>query len=225
MASEATPKPRAKPLQQPQQGDPEFWAAQQSIFVELVMHEGRFISERTSNFLLVGTFLSVAAITLLAAWVGQGADGDWRSRTQSFVIAGLGLAMSFMGIRFSLGFQRVIEGTRAAATFWRSSAAMVQERLVLEHRLATPDGEPRLPLRDGVEFFLARNRAFAKQPVAQDAHVTRMATEPEPPIPWHADRPLSPNTWIGQTLPTIMVWWWACIAVAFVALLAAKTWP
>ena len=86
------------------------------ILVQLVMHEGRFISERTNNFLLFNSILFTGFILLLTPI--ENTD-SWIS-TIKILLPAAGLVISVL---HSVSIARTIN----AADFWRSSIGLIEK--------------------------------------------------------------------------------------------------
>lgn len=86
------------------------------ILVQLVMHEGRFISERTNNFLLFNSILFTGFILLLTPIENT---NSWISAIKVLLPA-VGLVISIL---HSVSIARTID----AADFWRSSIGLIEK--------------------------------------------------------------------------------------------------
>ena len=125
------------------------------ILVQLVMHEGRFISERTSNFLLFNSIL-FAGFLLLSTQVGN--IGIWAIALK-VALPAVGLIMSVL---HSISIARTID----AADFWRSSIGLIEE-----------DSDFWYPTKLGrdadLDIFRARRRYLDGIQTRQQQHAVR----------------------------------------------------
>ncbi|OGH05790.1 MAG: hypothetical protein A2W22_01730 [Candidatus Levybacteria bacterium RBG_16_35_11] len=109
------------------------------ILVQLLMHEGRFISERTNHFLVFNSFL-FATLLLLPNQVG------W--------IYALRVTIPIFGFLMSVLHSIIISRTMNAADFWRSSIGLIEKDSDFWY-LDKVDGD----IRDtDLDIFTARSR-------------------------------------------------------------------
>ncbi|WP_440953650.1 hypothetical protein [Methanococcoides sp. FTZ1] len=86
------------------------------ILTQLVMHEGRFISERTNNFLLFNSIFFTGFLVL----------ANQISETNiCFII--LKIAIPIVGLMMSVLHSVTISNTINAANFWRSSIGLIED--------------------------------------------------------------------------------------------------
>ena len=110
-----------------------------AILVQLLMHEGRFISERTNHFLVFNSFL-FATLLLLPNQVG------W--------IYALRVTIPIFGFLMSVLHSIIISRTMNAADFWRSSIGLIEKDSDFWY-LDKVDGD----IRDtDLDIFTARSR-------------------------------------------------------------------
>ena len=130
------------------------------ILVQLVMHEGRFVSERTNNFLLFTSIL-FAGFLLLSTQVGN----------ISIWIIALKVALPIVGLVMSVLHSVSIARTIDAADFWRSSIGLIEEDPNFWY--------PAKAERDNdLDIFRARRRYLEGIQVRQQQHVLRLSQPP-----------------------------------------------
>lgn len=131
------------------------------ILVQLVMHEGRFVSERTNNFLLFNSVL-FAGFLLLSTQIYN--IDRW------FII--LKIALSAAGMLMSIWHIFSITHTINAADFWRSSIGLIEE---------DPDFwyPSKIERDEDLDIFSARSRYLNGMQTRQQQHMLRLS---QPPI-------------------------------------------
>jgi hypothetical protein len=82
------------------------------ILVQLIMHEGAFVSERTSNFLMFNSILFATLVIL---------------PTQISSFDALRITLPVIGLIMSVIHSVIITHTMDAADFWRSSICLIEE--------------------------------------------------------------------------------------------------
>ena len=153
-----------------------------NMLVQLIMHEGRFISERTNNFLLYNSFFFAGFIILMTQVQDPTA---W-----SLAISAL---ISFIGILFSGLHILVIGQNISSANFWRSTVGIIEEDSDFWWPQKT-DGDTDL------DFFHARIRHLQGNETRQrkaSLNLGGLAI-------WNKHRSLAPNSIFGMWLPIIM---------------------
>lgn len=168
------------------------------IMVELVMHEGRFVSERTNLFLLFNSILFAGFLILRT-----------QAQTETWLTLAAGTLVPILGIGFSFVQKRLIGSNIAAANFWRSTAGLIQE-----------DEDfwwPRKTIHDcDLDFFHARTRAARGEPTRQMQRPIRGEGV--------AFEGFGPNTIMSQYLPfTFFILWLFALAWVIAIILAATT--
>jgi hypothetical protein len=127
------------------------------ILVQLVMHEGRFVSERTNNFLLFNSILFTGFL-FLSSQVGN--INAWIIAFK-VVLPAVGLVMSVL---HSISIARTID----AADFWRSSIGLIEE-----------DSDFWYPAKvkkdTDLDIFRARCRYLEGIQMRQQQHVLRLS--------------------------------------------------
>lgn len=156
------------------------------MLVQLVMHEGRFVSERTNNFLLYNSIF-FGGFLLLRTQLQQ--QTGWSMAA--------GIAISSVGIIFSFLFFIIIGRTIASANFWRSTAGLIQQ---------DPDfWFPGETIQDAdLDFFSARNRSAQDKETRQRQHPLELGGVA---IKRKFAR-LAPNFIFGTLLPIIIGLLW-----------------
>lgn len=86
-----------------------------SLLLELVMHEGRFVSERTNNFLLFASIL-FAGFLFVATQVNQA--GMW--------VFTLKTALASLGVVMSIFHHIIIRHNLQARDFWREKLIQIE---------------------------------------------------------------------------------------------------
>lgn len=116
------------------------------ILVQLIIHEGTFISDRTSNFLMFNSIL-FATLIILPTHVGS--------------FDALRVTLPVMGLIMSVIHSVIITHTMDAADFWRSSICLIEEDQCFWY----PE---KVKNDDDLDVFSARNRLRLK-----DRNLTR----------------------------------------------------
>lgn len=165
--------------------------------VQLVMHEGRFISERTNNFLLFNSILFASFILI-----------STQTQKVDISIIGFKLILSIVGLVITIFQYFIINRTLDASNFWRSSIGLIEED--------TDYWYPKKEKNDkDLDIFKARNRYLhgvktnqMKNPVI----LTKL-----PIIGKNNISTVSPNLIFGFFIPTLIgIIWVFCFIVSFI---------
>jgi len=173
-----------------------------AILAQLVMHEGRFISERTNNFLLFNSIL-FGGFLLLAT----------RANTFTVWASILSIALPVAGIVISFFHFVIIYRNVDAANFWRSTIRLIEE---------DPDfWEVKAEKDTDLDLFSARSRYLSAAQTRQQQHPLKLSGPPQilekKPFRSLSLRYLQPNQIFGWWLPILVsILWllaiiWGCV--------------
>jgi hypothetical protein len=132
------------------------------ILVQLVMHEGRFVSERTNSFLLFNSFFFAGFTALLSLPAGNNKTG----------IFYLELALPAVGLIMSVLHSIIITRNMDAADFWRSSIGLIED----DSDFWYP--QPKTKKDMDLDIFTARSRYLKDNPIRQKQHSLRLSHPP-----------------------------------------------
>ena len=130
------------------------------ILTQLVMHEGRFISERTNNFLLFNSILFTGFLIL----------ANQISDTNIYFIV-LKIAIPIVGLMMSVLHSVTVSGTINAADFWRSSIGLIETDLDYWY----PE---KIEQDNDLDIFSARGRSLDKIQTRQRQNALRLSQPP-----------------------------------------------
>ena len=165
--------------------------------VQLVIHEGRFVSERTNIFLLFNSLFFAGFVVLR---VQPLAETGW-TLAATVLVPALGLMIG--GLQILLISKNVV-----AANFWRNTAKLIQE-----------DGDFWWPGRkdgdDDLGFFIARSREAKGESTRQTTHPFQTGGK-------HL-RFVHSNTILGIRFPAVFIVLWIFALSWGIALVIAAT--
>lgn len=167
----------------------------------LLLHESRFIVDRSNNFLSTNSIL-FAGFLLLATRTDSG-GGEWPEL--------LRLGLSAMGVAFCIAQPIIMARTVSALEFWRNTLGLIEA----DPDFAYPPHPSRPELDSDLDVFAARARAWRSEPTRQGDYNVRPRTF-GPRATSLAHR-LSPNRYYGSWLAAALggLWvagvLWSCV--------------
>jgi len=171
-----------------------------TTLVQLIIHEGRFVSERTSNFLLFNSIL-FASFILISTQIKE----------VDILILSLKLLLSVVGFIICIFQYSIINSTIDAANFWRSSIRLIEE----DPDYWYPNKE------DGdkdLDIFKARRRYLDGIQTRQTKYPLKLSELPS--ITRKTSSFLAkPNSIFGFFLPTLIgIIWFFCFMISNIQL-------